>query len=220
MTRNLEQTRNFYINLQELNKNMKKVVIDYIDNKKTEIKVSENTHLTYILIGLKSGEKDIVIRMEGKQAKADLIGIFIGKNNTDMKVRTLQHHLSPYSVSDLVFKSVLYDQSKFSYQGLIKIENEAQDTNAYQKNDNLILSPSAHVDTKPELEILADQVKCSHGATVGQIDKEQIFYLTSRGLPQKEAERIIIEGFLKSVLERIEDKDAYDKVQKIIEQNL
>jgi Fe-S cluster assembly protein SufD len=117
---------------------------------------------------------------------------------------TYQLHLAPDTTSDFAFKGVLRDTASAVWRGMIRVEKDAQGTNAYQENRNLLLSTTAHADSIPGLEILANDVRCTHGATLGQVDKEQLFYLMSRGLPHPEAERLIVRGFFQDVLDRIE----------------
>jgi Fe-S cluster assembly protein SufD len=100
---------------------------------------------------------------------------------------------------------------------MIRVEQDAQGTNAYQENRNLLLSTSAHADSIPGLEILANDVRCTHGATLGQVDKEQLFYLMSRGLPYAEAERLIVRGFFQDVLDRIELEPVRDALAAALE---
>jgi len=104
----------------------------------------------------------------------------------------------------LLIKGVFLNQSKFIYQGLIKIEKTGQKSHAYQKNKNLILGEKVFVDSRPFLEILADDVFCTHGSTTGKIDEESIFYLKSRGLDQKKAEELYISGFIQEIIDKIE----------------
>ncbi len=112
--------------------------------------------------------------------------------------------MAPNTESDFAFKGALRDEASAVWRGMIRVEPEAQKTNAYQENRNLMLSPKAHADSIPGLEILANDVRCTHGATLGRVDREQLFYLMARGLPRHEAERLIVRGFFQDVLDRIE----------------
>jgi Fe-S cluster assembly protein SufD len=116
---------------------------------------------------------------------------------------TQQNHMAPHTTSDLLFKGALRDRSRSVWQGLIYVAPGAQKTDGYQANRNLILSPDARADSIPGLEILADDVRCTHGATVGKVDADQVFYLRSRGIPYREAERLIVEGFFDPIMQRI-----------------
>lgn len=166
----------------------------------------------------KPGNYAVELAKEGEDVQ--ILGLFIGRNNDQFIVRTTQRHRAPNTKSDLLIKSVLFDNSRLDYDGLIKIEKEAQGSDAYQRNENLVMNENVRVDTKPELEILANSVRCTHGATVGKIDKDQLFYLKSRGLSKKEAEKLIIEGFFEGVLQKIEDRRLQKKIRDKINKRL
>lgn len=162
-------------------------------------KIGKNQKKTVIID--RSGE--YVVELNGEGAEANIVGIVMGNGDEQFTIRTLQLHKAPNTTSDLLLKSVLRDQSQIDYQGVIKIVKGAQKSNAYQRNENLLLSEKTQVESKPELEIEADDVRCTHGATMGMIDEEQMFYLTSRGLSKKDSENIIVEGFVQDVRERM-----------------
>jgi Fe-S cluster assembly protein SufD len=123
---------------------------------------------------------------------------------------TQQNHNAPHTTSDLLFKGALKDTSRSVWQGMIYVAPGAQKTDGYQANRNLVLNPSARADSIPGLEILADDVRCTHGATVGKIDPELVFYLQSRGVPLHDAERLIVDGFFDPIMQRI----PYDGVRE------
>lgn len=135
-----------------------------------------------------------------------IYGLFTGKNADEYHIETIQHHTAPGSLSDLLIKGVFEDKSKLIYQGLIRLEKTAQQSHAYQKNQNLIMSPDVFVDSRPFLEILANDVFCTHGSTTGKLNEEQLFYAKSRGLSKKEAERILIDGFINEVYNKVQEK--------------
>ncbi|MCE1254037.1 MAG: SufD family Fe-S cluster assembly protein, partial [Anaerolineae bacterium] len=116
---------------------------------------------------------------------------------------TQQNHLAPHTTSDLIFKGALLGASRSVWQGMIYVAPGAEKTDGYQANRNLVLSKEARADSIPGLEILADDVRCTHGATVGKVDPEQVFYLLSRGIPQADAEKLIVEGFFDTIMQRI-----------------
>ncbi len=124
-----------------------------------------------------------------------------------MDFDTYQEHLAPYSKSDLLFKGVVANQGKAVWSGMIKVAPNAEKVDAYQVNRNLTMCGEPNVDSIPGLEILADDVRCSHGVSIGEIDPDQIFYLKSRGISEKESRRLISEGFIQSALIRIYNKD-------------
>ena len=143
------------------------------------------------------------IVLEGTGSNAQLLGLAFTDARQHLDVSTAQEHLSPHTSSDLLYRNVLKDRSQTAWGGNIYVYPDANYTDAYQKNDNLLLSERAHADTLPGLEIEAHEVRCTHGATAGQIDAEQVFYLMSRGLPYDLAERLIVDGFFEPVIERI-----------------
>lgn len=198
------------------------VVIDHL-KKDQEFSVLSHEKKTFVifLADGKNQEGEVKIIIKGKQANVQILGIIIGFGKEKITLYSLQDHKKPESVSDLYIKSALFDEAKFYYSGLIKIEKNAQKSNAYQKNQNILLSPSSWAESKPYLEILANDVRCTHGATIGKIDKEQLYYLATRGLNENQATQLILEGFYQDVLNRIPDeqikKELGEKIKKKIE---
>lgn len=192
-----------------------KLIIDTLDDEKqVDIEVGRDETLVYFLLGIdKNKSKDIHIHLNGQGATAKILGVIIG-DSAQTSIHTHQHHLVPDTQSDLLIKSVIGGSGKLTYDGLIKIEKGAQRSNAYQRNENIILSDKAHVDTKPELEILANDVRCTHGATVGKLDTEGIFYLQSRGINKEEAQKLMLTGFFESVIDQICDVNEQEKLRK------
>ena len=134
----------------------------------------------------------------------DIFGIYVGNNNIEYDLHTIQHHQAPNSTSNLLIKSVLNDESHLNYHGLIRIDENCNGSHAYQKNQNLILSHKAVVKSEPDLEILSNEVFCTHGSTTGKPNKEQLYYLQTRGLSPKTAQEIYVKGFLDEVREKIQ----------------
>lgn len=198
------------------------VVIDHLE-KDQEFSVLSHEKKTFVifLADGKNQEGEVKIIIKGKQANVQILGIIIGFGKEKITLYSLQNHKREESVSDLYIKSTLFDEAKFYYSGLIKIEKNAQKSNAYQKNQNILLSPSSRAESKPYLEILANDVRCTHGATIGKIDKEQLYYLATRGLTENQATQVILEGFYQDVLNRIPDeqikKELGEKVKKKIQ---
>jgi Fe-S cluster assembly protein SufD len=129
----------------------------------------------------------------------------------------MQFHAAPNCRSNLISKNALNDQSKSVFSGMIKVLPSAYNTNAYQTNRNLLLSNEAQADSLPGLEILANEVKCSHGATTSKIDEQELFYLRSRGIPQKSAENLIALGFLEEILAMVKDEELNESIRHKIE---
>jgi len=132
-----------------------------------------------------------------------IYGLFTGKDSEKFNIETIQQHKAPGSLSDLLIKGVFEDDSKFIYQGLIRLENKAQQSHAYQKNQNLILSKGVYVDSRPYLEILADDVFCTHGSTTGKLSADQILYAQSRGLSRKVASKMLVDGFTDEIYQKV-----------------
>jgi Fe-S cluster assembly protein SufD len=154
--------------------------------------------------GSRKGKTRIQNDLAGQGATSRVTGAYFADGEQHLDYDTFQEHIAPHTTSDFAFKGALRDQATTVWRGMIRVEQEAQKTNAYQENRNLLLSKNAHADSIPGLEILANDVRCTHGATLGQVDREQLFYLMSRGLSRSEAERLIVRGFFQDVLDRIE----------------
>jgi Fe-S cluster assembly protein SufD len=136
-------------------------------------------------------------------ANAQVNGVMFTEGKQHLAYNTLQHHQAPDCKSDLLYKGALQDKSRLVWRGMIKVDRDAQKTDGYQRNDNLMLSEEARADSIPGLEIQADDVRCTHGATAGRVDDEQIFYSRCRGLTRNEAVRMIVAGFFQQVFDRI-----------------
>ena len=141
----------------------------------------------------------------------------MAKDQQEFDARTLQDHISPRTASDLLYKNALDDRARTIFGGLIRFEPHAHFTDAYQKVRNLLLSDDAEANSMPGLEILADNVRCTHGATSGQIEEDQLFYLRSRGIPTKVAQRLLVTGFLDEVIERLNQPAIGDHLHRLIE---
>jgi len=154
--------------------------------------------------GSKKGKVRIQNDLAGQGATSRVTGAYFTDGDQHLDYDTFQEHIAPNTTSDFAFKGALRDTSTAVWRGMIRVEPDAQKTNAYQENRNLMLSPTTHAVPIPGLEIMANDVRCTHGATVGRVDREQLFYLMSRGLSRSEAERLIVRGFFEDVLARVE----------------
>ena len=150
----------------------------------------------------------------------DMLGIYIGQDDQHFDHETLQDHQAPHASSNLLFKGALDDEARSVFRGLIRVHPKAQRTDAYQTNRNLILSAKARADSLPNLEIQADDVRCSHAATVGQLDEEEIFYLLSRGIPKGEAVRLVVFGFFAEVLDQLPLEGVRGELLRAVERRL
>jgi Fe-S cluster assembly protein SufD len=164
------------------------------------------------------------VRMEtnlaGPGSEARVTGGYAGGPGQHLDFDTTQEHAAPNTFSDLAFRGVLAAGSTAVWRGMIRVDPGAQQTDAFQECRNLLLSPEAHADAIPGLEIEADDVRCTHAAAIAQIDRDQLFYLTSRGLDAAEAKGLIIEGFLESLVERLAQGPVRDEVSAALEKRL
>jgi Fe-S cluster assembly protein SufD len=157
------------------------------------------------------------INLVGQGSTGKMSGFYFTDHKQHLDHDTQQNHLAPNTTSDLLFKGALLHESRSVWQGMIYVAPSAQKTDGYQANRNLLLSRKARADSIPGLEILADDVRCTHGATVGKIDPNEVFYLRARGIPQKEAERLIVEGFFDPIMQRIPFEGVRGRFQQAIE---
>ena len=162
---------------------------------------------------------DVGSRLAGPGARSELVGIALAEKRQHLDHHTTHHHTSERTWSNIDFKAAVSDRARSVYTGLIRIEEDAPASEASQENRNLLLSESARIDTIPELEILTDDVSCSHGATVAPVDQEQIFYLQSRGLTPDEALRLVVRGFVESTLRRVPE-DLRAELAPLVEARL
>ena len=169
-------------------------------------KVGRDAELDWVTGGFGSGKGKVRIQndLAGPGATSRVTGAYFADAKQHLDFDTFQEHIAPNTTSDFAFKGALRDEATAVWRGMIRVEEGAQKTNAYQENRNLLLSKTAHADSIPGLEIMANDVRCTHGATLGQVDREQLFYLMARGLSRQEAERMIVRGFFQDVLDRVE----------------
>jgi Fe-S cluster assembly protein SufD len=143
------------------------------------------------------------VALEGSDAEAQVNGVMFTQGKQHLSYNTHQHHQAPYCRSDLLYKAALQGESRTVWRGMIKVDKAGQRTDAYQRNDNLMLATTARADSIPGLEIEADDVRCTHGSTSGRVDETQVFYAMSRGYTRQEAVRMIVTGFFQQVFDRI-----------------
>lgn len=192
-------------------------IVREISNQHEFVEYTVGEQMQLLLVLIVSGvSKDVTahIHLTGPGAKADILGFVVGKGSNAFALHTLQDHRAPETTSNLLVKGVLADTAKLYYDGGIKVERKAQKTDAYQRNENLLLSKTAGAESKPALEILANDVRCTHGATIGTVPQEQLWYLATRGVREEQAKRIIVTGFLHSALDRIPSADARKEVEE------
>ncbi len=187
-----------YVNWQDFGRN----VYSFTHER---AKVMRNSTLHWIVAGLgtKLTKSFMDANLAGQGSAALMSGAYFVDGNQHLDYDTEQNHLVPHTTSDLLYKGALKDEARSVWQGNIHVYPGAQRTDAYQASRNLSLSHAARADSIPGLEIEADDVRCTHGAAISQVDKEEVFYLMARGIPYKIAEQLIVNGFFKPVLDRI-----------------
>jgi len=167
--------------------------------------------------GSKKGKVRIQNDLAGEGATSRVTGAYFTDGDQHLDYDTFQEHIAPSTTSDFAFKGALRDTSTAVWRGMIRVEEHAQKTNAYQENRNLLLSNDAHADSIPGLEILANDVRCTHGATLGRIDRDELFYCMARGLSRAEAERLIVRGFCQDILDRIALEPVRETLGAVLE---
>lgn len=188
---------------------MKPVIFIYLRKDSEKHIVFEKPGKYIVFFHNLSGE--LLFDIKEKGVDLDIYGLYTGNKKDSFKVKTVQHHRVPGSQSNLLIKGVWDDASVFVYEGMIRIEKSAQGSHAYQKNQNLLLSPHVFVSSKPDLEILANDVYCTHGSTTGKLSKQELYYIQTRGIDSTKAEHIMVSGFIENIFSKIMDAG----VQKI-----
>ena len=184
--------------------------------------VARDAHVCWVsaTFGSRLSKINQAVVLDGAGCNAQMLGLAFTDARQLLDVSTAQEHISPHTSSDLLYRAVLKDRSQTAWGGNIYVYPSANHTDAYQKNDNLLLSERAHADTLPGLEIQAHEVRCTHGATAGKIDAEQVFYLMSRGVPYAQAEKLIVDGFFAPVMERIPLESVQEELSTSITRKL
>jgi Fe-S cluster assembly protein SufD len=167
--------------------------------------------------GSKKGKVRIQNDLAGEGATSRVTGAYFTDGDQHLDYDTFQEHIAANTTSDFAFKGALRDTSTAVWRGMIRVEKDAQKTNAYQENRNLMLSPTTHAVPIPGLEILANDVRCTHGATVSRVDREELFYAMARGLSRGDAERLIVRGFFQDILDRIEFEAVRESLAAALE---
>jgi Fe-S cluster assembly protein SufD len=184
--------------------------------------VQRDGKLDWVAVGFGSarGRVRMETKLAGEGAEAKVTGAYAPHARQHVDFDTTQEHAAPNTVSDLAFRGILSGRSTAVWRGMIKVDPGAQQTDAFQECRNLLLSKRAHADAIPGLEILANDVRCTHAAAIAQIDKEQLFYLRSRGLPEPQAQRLVIEGFMAELVERFEEGETREILAGALERRL
>jgi Fe-S cluster assembly protein SufD len=179
-----------------------------------------NLDTLVVNLGASVARVDLAASLEGPGARSDMLGLYFAGTGQHFDHSTRQDHRVPHASSDLLYKGALAGRSRAVFRGLIKVFPKAQRTDAYQTNRNLILSREAEATSLPNLEIEADDVRCSHAATVGQLDQEELFYIMSRGVARRAAERLVVFGFFSEVLDRLPMPSVVSELRDAIEEKI
>jgi Fe-S cluster assembly protein SufD len=184
--------------------------------------VERDASLDWITLGFGSANGKVFLetKLAGPGAHAAVTGAYATRGRQHLDFDTLQEHAAPDTTSDLAFRGILDGRSSTVWRGMIQVDEGAQRTDAFQESRNLLLTKKAHADSIPGLEILANDVRCTHAAAISQIDKDQLFYLRSHGLPEAAAHRLVVEGFLEAIVGRFEAGPVRDAVAGAIERRL
>ena len=173
-----------------------------------------------IALGSQLSKGMISSTLAGPGSQAEMLGLVFADEDQHIDHQTRQFHQSPYASSDLLFKGTVKDQARTVFSGTIKVAPKAHGTDSYQANRNLSLSPKARIDSMPKLEIEANDVRCTHGVTISQIEEDYIFYLMSRGINRTEAEKLIVDGFFDEVIERVPVESVQETVRTAIDKKI
>lgn len=204
-----------YVSVQQMGKNA-----FYMSQQRTLANRDSTLDTLNVSLGASVARVDLNAQLLGPGANSDMMGLYFGDADQHFDHATSQDHIAPNAYSDLLYKGALDGSARAVFRGIIKVHEGAQRTDAYQTNRNLLLSQDARAESLPNLEIEADDVKCSHGATVGHLDDEALFYLMSRGLPRERAERLVVMGFLGEVMSRLPLGGVVEKVTEAIDRKL
>ncbi len=172
--------------------------------------------MVFVFSHLIDADVHISVRLIGMGAQARIIGLVMGHSHHRIAVHTEQLHEAPETTSNLLVKAALKDDAQFFYDGVIRVARVAQKSDAYQKNENLLLSPNAHARSDPALEILANDVRCTHGSTTGKLNEDQLWYLASRGLSPTQGEELLVKGFFEHATAMISDTISQEKIRRAL----
>lgn len=203
-----------YVSPQNLSESVKS-----FNTQRVRAERDAQVHTIFVSLGGEIAKHNLGTVLNGRGANSQMLGILFGNENQHFDHHTMHHHKAGDSYSNIDFKVVLKDKARSAYTGIIKIDEKTLNCEAYQENRNLLLNKGTKAESIPELEILNDQVKCSHGATVGPLDPEMVFYLMARGFDRDEAVRTIVRGFIEPLL-KIVPEDLQKMMQNMVEYKL
>ncbi len=173
-----------------------------------------------VAVGGRIFRNETSLNLQGRGAENKVLGVLFGESKQNFENWIVQHHTAPQTTSDIQYRGALKGESHSFFSGMVYIGKEAQQSDAYQGSKSLLLSQGAKADAIPNLEILADDVKCSHGAAVGSVDEDQKYYLQTRGVTPEMAEEIIVEGFFEPVISEVPSEPMQEKLRNFVEEKL
>ena len=195
--------------------NLSKETIN-IQRRKAKTQNEARVDIIDVMLGSSFTKNDVTSILKGQGSYGEIVGVFLASDQQRLDISTSSIHEGKATVSDIVTKGVITDEAKALSRGLVKINENASEANGYEQQDALLLSEKAEADAIPNLEINNNDVKCSHGSTIGQINKEQLFYLQTRGLTKKQAEKKIVEGYFSPIIAKFKNKVIQENVEKAI----
>lgn len=183
---------------------------------RVSVALAEGARLKVVFVAAAEGEVDYDyhIELNGEGASAEVYGLMVAGAGCRAQVRTMMRHNAPRCHSNQTVRGVADGDGYGLFEGLVYVAPDAQQTEAYQTSRNVLLAPEARIQTQPQLEIYADDVKCSHGATVGQMNEEQIYYMRQRGLSESDARRLQLGGFMQEIIDKVEDDDLREEFER------
>lgn len=187
---------------------------------RVQVERDGNVEWIYGAVGSKLTKTFAELELIGEGASGRMSGFYFTDDDQHLDLDTQQNHLAPHTTSDFLYKGALKGKSRTVWQGMIYVAPGAQKTDGYQANRNLVLSDQARADSIPGLEICADDVRCTHGATVGKLEAEPLFYLKSRGIPETEAKQLMVEGFFDPIMQRIPFEGVRERFQQVISEKM
>lgn len=208
-----ENSKLNYINFQNLSLNTYN-----FNYKKAKLFRNSEFNLFDLNFGSKLTYSDAIVDLDGENSRFEHYGIFVSNKDQQFDLGLTANHNMPYTYSNILAKGALNDNSKVIYRGLIKISKNASNSNGYQKEDTILLSNKAESDSIPKLEIDNNDVRCTHGASISQIDSDKLFYLMSRGLDEKEAKMQLVQGFFDNILKKIDFDN--EKIKELIQEKI
>jgi Fe-S cluster assembly protein SufD len=192
----------------------------HFHRQKALLDAGAELHDLVVSFGASLARAEVQSELVGQNSSSEMLGLYFAHGDQHFDHYTLQHHIGRQTRSDLLYKGAVKDRAHAVYSGLIHLEPKAQRTDAYQANRNLLLSPSAWVDSIPQLEIGANDVRCTHGSTTAPLDAEELFYLQSRGIPRSLAEELLVKAHLADVLDRIPLRPLREYLEGVIEEKV